>query len=94
MLNKVHRIELLKCFQKRKNSSLERKLTEYILQKGPRLGLWHDHELATGISLLCKIGGTGITEVVNTWLRTDSRYGRLDATQGSLLSRNLSNIPG
>lgn len=79
MLANIHRLELLDCFGRRQGTDLEEKLTEWLLMLGPQQGRYEDSpERGPAIDLLHRIGGSGFTRVVNSWLKADDRYGRLE----------------
>jgi serine kinase of HPr protein (carbohydrate metabolism regulator) len=88
-LDQLWNLEHINCFHNRVNSGLEKKLSEYILRKGGRVGVYMDHELAYGTNLLYKIGGMGIVKVINQWLKCDRRYAHLDALR--LAYKNYDN---
>ena len=75
-LSKLWGIEHIECFQNRKDSSLETKLTDWLLQKGGLKSEYADDELSNCIQLLYKIGGAGFRKVVRQWLDADSVYAK------------------
>jgi hypothetical protein len=69
--------ELLHGFRRQRDALLEHHLVAWLLDRGPQQGAWREH----GLRVLAKIGGLGLTTVVNQWLAADDRYGRMDAIQ-------------
>ena len=89
MLAKISGIGLLECFARRRGTSLEEKLTKWLLSLGPRRSAAPDHlEREPGIGVLHKIGGDGFTRVVNSLLRADNYFGR---TEGILQAAKRGN---
>lgn len=79
LLSNIYRLHLLECFQNKKGSSLEDKLTSWLLSIGPRFTRGPDRpEQEPAIEILYKIGGSGFTKVGNSWLNADNHYGRFD----------------
>ncbi len=72
--------ELLRCWERRRGTPLEAALTNFLLRIGPRRSLAAD-SLSRGDALtaLERIGGAGLTEVVNAFLLAETRFGRYDA---------------
>ena len=73
--------ELLDCFRRQRGAPLEHNLMAWLFERGPQQGDWREHEKYDGLRVLAKIGGPGLTTVVNQWLAADNRYGRMDAIQ-------------
>jgi hypothetical protein len=78
LLADMNRLHLLECFQNKKGSSLEDKLTSWIFRRGLRHTSICDHEQEHAIKTLYKIGGSGFTKVINSWLNTNNHYGSFD----------------
>ena len=92
MLSRMYRLELIECFERRKGSALEKKLTSWLLNKGPRTSTLVDHELEYGFNVLFKIGGSGFTDVVNSWLDIDNKFGRYDGLKHAIKRPNPATI--
>ena len=60
LLAKVHCLRLLPRFERRRTTSLEEKLTKWLLARGPVKAAWVDHEAESALKVLYKIGGTGL----------------------------------
>ena len=80
-INAANSLEALGCLKLRRGSMLEQKLTEWMLFRSPRQGLWVDHLGQAGIEMLYRIGGEGFTQVVNAWIGSDLPYGRIDGLE-------------
>jgi hypothetical protein len=81
LLLPMGRPQLLDCIRRRRGSPLEQNLVAWLLARGPQQGSWREHEKHDGLRVLAKIGGEGLTAVVNRWLEVGDRYGRMDALQ-------------
>lgn len=81
LLLQMARPELLDCFRRQREALLEHKLTAWLLDRGPQQGAWREHEKWDGLGVLAKIGGSGLTTVVNQWLAADDRHGLIDAIE-------------
>jgi hypothetical protein len=80
MLAEIHAPALLESFKARRDTALEEDLVVFLLQLGPRSDLSPDSlEREPALSILSKIGGTGLTRVIKAYLQGPSRYGRCDA---------------
>lgn len=79
LLSRINRLELLQHLKRFAGTPFEENLTAWMLREGPQTndGARPIHE--DGIVLLQKLGGTGFTRVVNTYLRAGTRWGRLPA---------------
>ena len=79
LLAEINQLESLKLFEKRQGTLLEKRLTS-LLAQNPRPYL--SQETATrepALAVLYKIGGGGLTQVINAWLSAASAYGKYDA---------------
>ena len=81
LLLPMARPELLECFRQQRGALLEHNLTTWLLDRGPQQGDWRQHEKCDGLGVLAKIGGPGLTTVVNQWLLAADRYGRMEAME-------------
>lgn len=81
MLATIVRLPLLLCLEGRRGARLERLLADWLLSRGPRRGIWADHEGHDALEVLYKIGGDGFTRVINSYLGAASQYGRIDGLQ-------------
>lgn len=92
LLSEIHKSCLLECFQNRRGSSLEEKLTSWLLKIGPRLLVGWDSERKCAMEILYKMGGSGFTKVVNSWLNTNNQYSRFDGLSLSMKRFDLETI--
>ncbi|MDY0169237.1 MAG: ATP-binding protein [Thermoguttaceae bacterium] len=81
LLKELNRADLVECFRRRRDTSLEHALTRWLLRQGPQQGNAVQHEKLDGLALLARMGGPGLTTVLNDWLRRGDRHGRLQAIQ-------------
>ncbi len=80
MLAAVSRLALLQCFRRRQGTDLDRRLADFLVTVGPQQSHWLDSvEREPGLTVLAKIGGLEYVRVVNHYLATGQRYGRLQA---------------
>ncbi|NQT14651.1 MAG: hypothetical protein HQ582_17980, partial [Planctomycetes bacterium] len=86
MLVEITRAGLLECFRRRRKTTVEKRLTDWLLWRGPQRGNWREHDKHDGLAVLARIGGEGLAVVVNDWLRSENRFARLHAIE--LSSRN------
>lgn len=84
LLSDMNRLHLLEYFQNKKGSSLENKLTSWLLRRGPRQTSMCDHQQECAMKILYKIGGSGFTKVLNSWLNSDKCYGHFDGLKLSM----------
>jgi hypothetical protein len=81
LLAAVNRLDLLDCFRCRQGAELNRDLADFLVSLGPQRGLWRDSvEREPGLAVLARIGGSEYVRVVNHYLATGDRFGRLQAT--------------
>lgn len=92
MLAVIHDVELLTCFERHRGRQLEKRLTEWILARGPRPGAWADTEGQNGIAVLHRIGGDGYVQVVNAYLEAGSQHGRLDGLELAIKRADRSTL--
>ena len=85
LLADVDNPDLMPVFERRSGTELERRLVEVALFKLSRAGGSRDRELEGAKSVLLKINGTGLTEVVNAELISASKYSRLAGVEWSLM---------
>jgi len=78
LLANVHCLRLLGSFEKQRGTSLEEKLTAWLLKRGARTGLCGDPEAQAALDVLYRFGGRGFPQVVNAYIEADNQYGRLD----------------
>jgi hypothetical protein len=78
LLSRIRRVDLIEVICCRAGSSLERRLTAWLVSKGPRLGIYLDPVVTRAWELLNQMGGAGLAEVVNCYLDADNLYGRMD----------------
>lgn len=71
--------DLIDGLRRRRASPLERNLTNWLLSRGPQRGICMEREKHGGLRVLAKIGGEGLTTVVNQWLDVGDRYARVQA---------------
>jgi len=84
LLSGVNRIELLERLEKRQGSNLEQRLAT-LLADSPRPYLVQ--EIAgrePALSVLYKIGGSGLTRVANAWLASPHRFGKYDGIEAAI----------
>jgi hypothetical protein len=81
LLAEVGRSELLDVFYRNAGSTIEHRLTRYLIEVvGPRQGL--DQDCLTrepGVTVLLRMGVRGFEEILCAYLSNSSKYGRLDA---------------
>lgn len=78
-LGTTHQLAVFNC---RIDSRMEQLLTSLLLRIEPRPGLSRDsHIRDAAIDVLYRIGGSGFTTVVNSFLQSESQYGRLDTIE-------------
>ncbi|HEY0558593.1 MAG TPA: toll/interleukin-1 receptor domain-containing protein, partial [Thermoanaerobaculia bacterium] len=65
----IHRRELLYCFERRRGSSLEDNLADFLIRLGPNDSRWARHVDDDGLAVLLKIGGQGYARVAASYLR-------------------------
>jgi hypothetical protein len=80
LLAAVNRLGLLECFRGRQGTKLDRRLADFLIAVGPQRGAWLDSvERKPALAVLAKIGGPEYVRVVNHYLATGHRFGRLQA---------------
>lgn len=75
----MNTLDHLATLRTRRGEALERSLCEFVCNIGPRKHLDRD-SLARepALEILYRIGGTGFTKAVNSFLKADTQYGRHD----------------
>jgi hypothetical protein len=73
--------KLLECLRSRRQQPLERRLTEWLLARGPQEGEWLERDKYDGLRTLSLIGGTGLSKIVRAALETADRHGKHQAIQ-------------
>ena len=68
-LNRLAEPSLLDRLRLRRESRLEQLLTAWLVSKGPQEGGWRESDKHDAFDLLAKIGGPGLTTVLNYWLQ-------------------------
>jgi hypothetical protein len=85
LLAGIGRRDLLEVFRSRRATLLEQRLADVLIKVGPRRDVWQDRLLRDpALNVLLKIAGDGYRQVVNAYLGTDNRFGRLDAIEASV----------
>jgi len=77
-------VDLLRCWERRRGKTLEVSLAAFLLRIGPRRGVSAD-SLSRDDALIAleRISGAGLTDVINSFLSAESRFGRYDAIRKS-----------
>lgn len=92
LLSEVDRFGLLKCFQLKKDTALESKLTSWLYQRGLSFDRVRDNEQECAIKILYKINGSGFTEVVNSLLDSKNFYGEYEGIKQAIKRHNQQTI--
>jgi hypothetical protein len=93
LLAAVSRLELLECFHRRQGAALDRLLSNFLVTVGPQKGYMLDSvEREPALSVLAKIGGPEYVRVVNYYLSTGDRFGRLQAIELARRSADAETI--
>jgi hypothetical protein len=80
LLAAANRLGLLECFRRRQGTTLDRQLADFLIAVGPQQGIGLDSfERKPALAVLAKIGGPEYLRVVNDYLATGQRFGRLEA---------------
>ncbi len=74
----IHRLELLECFARRRGSSLEEKLTMWLLGRAELDYFALQHDAADALTILSWMDGEGYIRVVNRMITSPSIYARYD----------------
>jgi hypothetical protein len=89
LLAQVNTLELLERMAQRNGTPLEVSLRDFLQRIGPQSGQFADAPVRDeALEVLYRIGGEGYAEVINAFLRAESRYARLDAIQLSINRHN------
>ncbi len=80
-INAVSRPVLLACIRRRRESSLERRIVEWMLAVGPQHGQVKEHEKHEGLDALARIGGEGFSRVLEDWLGRGDWFARMHALE-------------
>jgi len=72
----IHRPDLLRVIEAKANTPLEKLLLEIAQSLLPRLGFSKDPVFNTAHAVLCKIGGEGVTELINSELASNNHLTR------------------
>lgn len=86
LLAGVTRHDLLQRFESHLGKTLETLLSALVGKWGGRASVWHDYELDYAAQILVKIGGLGLTSVVNQFLKCSGRFAKFDGIQLCLVN--------
>lgn len=81
LLAGVTRPDLLTVLEAAAGGELENALLAWLEHQGPRMGNWAVPGRKSALCLLDRMGGHGLTEIVNVWLGTASEYAVYDGTK-------------
>lgn len=93
LLAAINRLDLLECFRRRQGTELNRRLADFLVALGPQHGTGLDSvEREPALAVLAKIGGPEYVRVVNHYLATGHRFGRLEAIACALRCADADTI--
>ncbi|MGP0067881.1 MAG: hypothetical protein ACLQGP_30335 [Isosphaeraceae bacterium] len=75
VLSRLSHPDLLACMRRRRGTSLEEKLTEWLLREGPRDASEQPAQ-RDGLQVLYMFEGAGFTRIINRYLQAESKYKR------------------